>query len=161
MSTHRIIIAVSDNGVIGVNGQIPWHLVNDLKNFKQLTMGTHVVMGRATYDSLPPNGLPGRTLHIISKTSRQNTPGVCWYTSYEATELALSAQPGYVSWIGGVSCVKYALTVASEVHYTRVHAVVDGDTYVDLEPGKHGFTLVSQNKQCEHGLPYTIESWIK
>ena len=78
-----LIVAVSRNGVIGLNNQLPWHLPEDLKYFKSVTMGKPIVMGRKTYDSIG-RPLPGRTNIVITRDSAWSVPGVEVAQSLEA-----------------------------------------------------------------------------
>ena len=70
-----LIVAISENHVIGREGQLPWHLSADLKRFKQLTMGHHIVMGRKTYDSIGRQ-LPGRISVVLTRKSEWTVEGV-------------------------------------------------------------------------------------
>ena len=67
MSEIVLVVAIADNGVIGSNGAIPWHIPEDLKRFKALTMGHTIVMGRKTWDSLPRKPLPGRVNVVVTR----------------------------------------------------------------------------------------------
>ena len=78
-----LIVAVSRNGVIGLNNQLPWHLPEDLKYFKSVTMGKPIVMGRKTYDSIG-RPLPGRTNIVITRDPAWSAPGVEVAQSLEA-----------------------------------------------------------------------------
>ena len=67
MSEIVLVVAIADNGVIGKDGAIPWHISDDLKRFKALTMGHTIVMGRKTWDSLPKKPLPGRVNVVVTR----------------------------------------------------------------------------------------------
>ena len=70
-----LIVAVAENGVIGVNGALPWHIPEDLKRFKALTLGKPMIMGRKTWDSLPRRPLPGRTNIVVTRDNAFRAEG--------------------------------------------------------------------------------------
>jgi dihydrofolate reductase len=124
-----LIVAVARNGVIGHQGQLPWHLSADLKRFKSLTMGHHLVMGRKTYESIG-KPLPGRISLVLSRStplaadSRDNLTYVC--SLAEALELASGDEEAFV--IGGADLFVQALPQADRLYVTWVEADVSGDT---------------------------------
>lgn len=125
-----LIVAVASNSVIGSNNTLPWHLSDDLKRFKALTMGHPIIMGRKTFDSIG-RALPGRTSIVI--TRRHDAPladGVLRATSFdEAIALARTAPGSDEAFvIGGGEVYALALPHAHHLHLTRVHAEVTGDT---------------------------------
>jgi dihydrofolate reductase len=126
-----IIAAVAENGVIGRGGQLPWHLSDDLRRFKQLTMGHTVVMGRRTWESIG-RPLPGRRMVVVSRQSNYeiDTVGVCVAaTLLEALQVGQAAGDDEVFIIGGAELYRAALPIADRLYLTRVHADVVGDTY--------------------------------
>jgi dihydrofolate reductase len=124
-----LIVAVARNGVIGHQGQLPWHLSADLKRFKSLTMGHHLVMGRKTYESIG-KPLPGRISLVLSRStppaadSRENLTYV--RSLAEALELASGDEEAFV--IGGADVFVQALPQADRLYVTWVEADVPGDT---------------------------------
>lgn len=122
-----IVIARATNGVIGRDGKLPWHLPADLKRFKALTMGSAMVMGRKTFESLP-GLLPGRR-HIVLTRDR------AW--SAEGAEVAYSVEEALrlgggerVSIIGGAHIFGLFLPLADRIELTEILADVPGDTLV-------------------------------
>jgi dihydrofolate reductase len=120
-----LVVARAQNGVIGRGGKLPWHLPADLKRFKALTMGSVMVMGRRTFDSLP-GLLPGRR-HIVMTRDRhwfalgvEKAHGV-----HEALELARGER---VSVIGGADIFALFLPIADRLELTEVLEDVEGDT---------------------------------
>ena len=123
-----LIVAMSDDRVIGRDGGLPWHLPADLRRFKQLTMGHYLLMGRKTYESIG-RPLPGRTTVVISRQDDLELPeGVLRARSFaEALELAAGEDEVFV--IGGGQIYEQALPHATRLLITRVHARIDGDTH--------------------------------
>jgi len=122
-----LIVAISDNQIIGREGQLPWHLSADLQRFKQLTMGHHIVMGRKTYDSIGRQ-LPGRTSIVLTRQSDWAVEGVVTATDFESA-LTQAGDDEEVFVIGGSQIYQLALPLVDRLYVTRVHATVQGDTY--------------------------------
>ncbi|HXG87588.1 MAG TPA: dihydrofolate reductase [Vicinamibacterales bacterium] len=132
-----VIVAMARNRVIGANGKIPWHLPNELKMFKRLTMGHHIVMGRKTYESIN-RLLPGRTTVIVTRQRGYSVPGAIVAHSFDQ---ALHACVGddEVFVIGGADIFREALPIASTLHLTIVDAEPAGDVVmpeIDLSEWK-------------------------
>ena len=124
-----IIAAVSENGVIGRDGQIPWDLPADLRNFKRLTMGHHLIIGRKTWESIG-RPLPGRTMIILTRKPGYQTDGCLKAASLpEALEIAEQTGDDEVFIGGGSSIFEHALTLADRIYLSRVHLKVRGDTF--------------------------------
>lgn len=129
----EIVAAVAANGAIGRDGQLPWHLPDDLRHFKALTMGHPVIMGRRTYESVG-RPLPGRLTIVISH-SLANPPHqeVKLANSLEAAiALAAQATPGPAYVVGGAEIYRLALPRVSTMHLTELDEPVDGDTYFPM-----------------------------
>ena len=122
-----LIVAISENYVIGREGQLPWHLSADLKRFKKLTMGHHIVMGRKTYDSIGRQ-LPGRTSVVLTRQTDWAVEGVLTATDLE-TALELAGDDEEVFIIGGSQIYQLALPLVERLYVTRVQTSVSGDTY--------------------------------
>ena len=119
-----LVVAAARNGVIGKDGAIPWRLPEDLKRFKTLTLGHTVVMGRKTWDSLPPNyrPLPGRRNVVVTRDANWQAEGG------EATTLeAALSQGGDIFVIGGGEIYRAALAKADRIELTEVHRDFEGD----------------------------------
>ncbi|OXE37123.1 MAG: dihydrofolate reductase [Phenylobacterium zucineum] len=125
-------IARARNGVIGKDGSLPWKLKTDLANFRAVTIGKPVIMGRKTWDSLPKRPLVGRTNIVLSRDGTFAPPNcvVCEEFSQAvsiAKEQAEDDGRDEVCVIGGVSLFELALPRARRIYLTEVHAEVDGD----------------------------------
>jgi dihydrofolate reductase len=122
-----LIAAVASNGVIGVNGQLPWHLPEDLKHFKKLTLGHPVIMGRKTWESLR-RPLPGRENLVVTRQARYDAPGAAVAASLEGA-LALCAGEPVVFVIGGYQLFLDSLPMAAGLVLTEIHRDFAGDTW--------------------------------
>lgn len=123
-----IVVARAINGVIGRDGTLPWHLPADLKRFKALTMGSAMVMGRRTFDSLP-GLLPGRRHIVLTRDGGWTAPGA--EVAHSMDEALQLARGGAVSVIGGAEIFALFLPMADRIELTEVLAEVDGDTVMD------------------------------
>lgn len=126
-----IIAAVSKNNVIGKDGEIPWHYPEDLKHFKQKTMGNPVVMGSSTYESLPEEFKPlsGRKNIVLTNSGIKKDESVAVANSLdEAWDIAEEhSEKAFI--IGGASIYKQTLKQADKMVITRINEKYDGDTY--------------------------------
>lgn len=123
-----LIVAMSRNGVIGLDGTLPWHIPAELKRFKALTMGHPIVMGRKTWDSIG-RLLPGRTTIIVSRNSSLRVQGAHVARSLEeALELARPDPETFV--IGGAEIFRLALPYAGRIYLTTVAIECAGDTFM-------------------------------
>jgi len=122
-----IVVAASENGVIGVDGDLPWRLSADLRNFKAVTMGKPIVMGRKTWDSLG-RPLPGRQNIVITRQSDFDAEG-CDVVSYPAAALVVADGAEEVMVIGGSQIYSMFLRRAERVYLTRVHTELEGDAF--------------------------------
>lgn len=135
-----VIVAASENGVIGRNGELPWRLSGDLRLFKKITMGHHLVMGRKTYESIG-RLLPGRTTVILTGNRDYQIDGARMAHSLEEVSriIANDTQPFVV---GGAELYRQILPVAKRLFLTRVHAEIFGDAFFEFDPTK--WQLVSE-----------------
>ena len=119
-----IVMARADNGVIGREGKLPWHLPADLRHFKQVTSGTAMIMGRKTFESFP-GLLPGRRHIVITRDPTWSAEGAeVANSAEEALRLAGSER---VTVIGGAEIVRLFLDKASAFELTEVHMDAEGD----------------------------------
>ncbi len=123
-----MIVAASENDVIGVDGDLPWRLSSDLKRFKKLTMGHHIIMGRKTYESIG-RLLPGRTTVIVTRQKSFDAPGAKVVHSIESA-LEACGDDANPFVIGGAAIYGLATPLVDEIQLTRVHVEVQGDTYL-------------------------------
>ena len=146
-----IVVARANNGVIGRDGKLPWHIPADLKRFKALTMGSVMVMGRKTFASLP-GVLPGRRHVVLTRAEHWHAEGVeVVHDRVEALQLA-AGQP--VSVIGGAEIFDLFLPLADKIELTEVLENVEGDTVMG-DPREEGAwrETFSQAYPAEDGQP--------
>lgn len=123
------IVAKSDNNVIGIDNKLPWHLKDDLQNFKKLTMGHHILMGRKTFESIG-KVLPGRVSLVISSEPRPASDNALWFSSiFRAIKHAERNGETELFIIGGEKIFKYALSLVDRIYLTEVKGDIKGDTY--------------------------------
>ena len=120
-----LVVARADNGVIGKNGTLPWHLPADLRHFKQVTMGTPMIMGRRTFDSLP-GLLPGRRHIVLTRDASWSAEGVEVARSVDDALAAAGDERACI--IGGAEIFALFEPIATAVELTEVHLEADGDT---------------------------------
>ena len=124
----ELVVAVSENNVIGRANELPWRLSADLKHFKKLTLGHHILMGRKTYESIG-KALPGRTNWVLSRSS-DFAPADCNIVrTPEEAEAAIDGESPLMV-IGGAEIYRLCLPKAVRIHLTLVHTQIeDGDTF--------------------------------
>jgi len=123
-----MIVALTDDGVIGIENRLPWKLPNDMKWFRQQTMGKPIIMGRKTFESFGARPLPGRTNIIITRDPDYRADACVIVHSIEAA-LDAVRDAGEVMIIGGASFYKQMLPHTDRLYLTLVHAEVDGDAW--------------------------------
>ncbi|GHF58526.1 dihydrofolate reductase [Amycolatopsis bartoniae] len=148
-----LVWAQSANGVIGRDGALPWHLPEDLKHFRALTAGGTVLMGRRTWESLPPRfrPLPGRRNLVLSRTPQEDVE------TFPDLPAALAAVDGDVWVIGGAAVYRAALPFADRIVVTEIREHFDGDTQapdVAREPDSAG-----EWQESATGLHYRFLTW--
>ena len=126
-----LLVAMSSNRVIGRNNQLPWHLPEDLKHFKALTMGHPIIMGRKTYESIG-KVLPGRTNIIVSRMENYIIPGAIVVDSIQgaltaACEVDMPKNEAYV--IGGENIFRQTLPLSQRIYLTEIQKTFEGDTF--------------------------------
>ena len=122
-----LVAAVAANGVIGRDGRLPWHLPEDLKHFKRLTLGHPVIMGRKTWESLSAP-LPGRDNIVVTRTAGYGAAGAAVASSLEAA-LALGAGESVVFIVGGEQLFADSLPLAAGLVLTEIHRDYQGDVF--------------------------------
>lgn len=156
-----LLVAVSENNVIGKDNTLPWHLPNDLKYFKNLTWGMPILMGRKTFDSIG-KPLPGRKSIVITRNKDWQQAGVdVVHSIEEATGKATSFGVKEIFLIGGAEIFKTALADAGRIYLTRIHQTFDGDVFF---PGisTNEWQLVSERFcEADEKNPYnhTYQVW--
>jgi dihydrofolate reductase len=132
MSRPRValVVAMAENRVIGKGGTLPWRLPEDMKWFREITMGKPCIMGRKTWESLPKRPLPGRTNIVVTRNRFYRAEGAATVVSIdEAIAAAMGERPDEIIVIGGSQIYAEVLARTDRIYLTRVHAVADGDAY--------------------------------
>jgi dihydrofolate reductase len=157
-----LIVAAAAHGVIGANGGLPWHLPADLKRFKALTMGHHLLLGRKTWESIG-RPLPGRPMLVLSRAPGLALPPEARQvaTVAEGLEVARAAGERELFGIGGAEVYAQLLPLAERVYWTEVLAEVGGDT-VFPPWDRGGWRVVDREDHpadARHAHPFRFETW--
>ncbi len=161
-----LIVAASENNVIGKHNQLLWRLPNDTKFFKNTTWAMPVIMGRKTFESMNGEPLPGRFNFVIThkkdwKPADEKTQVA--FTLQQAIQLAKQTDCKEAFIIGGGQIYAEAIQIADKIYMTRVHAVLDGDAFFPaIDQNK--WTLESNNNfpiDDKHQYTYSFQVWIK
>lgn len=129
-----LVVAMSENGVIGRGGGLPWRLKSDLRQFKAITTGKPLIMGSSTWDSLPRKPLPGRLNLVLSRDLKFEAPGaVVCNTLFEALDIArehaVEEDAEEICVVGGANVFAQTLPKADRLYLTTVHATLEGDVH--------------------------------
>jgi len=159
MTQLSIIVAVAHDGVIGVNNTLPWHLPEDLKRFRALTMGHHIIMGRKTYDSLG-RLLPGRTTVIVTRNENYKVEGALVANSLEAA-IALCKNDDEVFLIGGAELYQAGLKLAHKLYITEIELNVIGDAFFPALIAEEWQETEREAHTSEKGLNFNYVTYIR
>lgn len=155
-----LIVAMDRSGGIGKDNQVPWHLSDDLKRFKTLTMGHHIIMGRKTYESIGKN-LPGRVSVVITRKPDFFEEGALVANSFEeALQLAHDAGENEAFIIGGGQIYGLALPLADRIYLTQVDTQAECDVFFpefDLDQWVHTQTTFHEADD-RNQYSYTIKT---
>ncbi len=156
-----LIVAVSSNGVIGRDGDLPWHLPADLRHFKKTTMGHHLIVGRATWDEVG-RPLPGRIMVVVTRNRDFHAEGVLVAHSLgEALDLAGTDDEAFIG--GGAEIYRMAFEddLVDRLYLTRVHAEVEGDTLFHTVDWDNWLLAdrIDHPADEKNQHPYTFEVW--
>ena len=157
MTTVSLIVAVAHNNVIGLNNTLPWHLPEDLKRFRSLTTGHHIIMGRKTYESLN-RLLPDRTTVIVTRNSNYRIPGALVAHSLEDA-IAQCQGDDEIFIIGGAELYKEALTVADKLYLTKIDLDVTGDAYFPAFDLNAWQEIARESNVSSSGLPFSYVTY--
>ncbi|HSH72502.1 MAG TPA: dihydrofolate reductase [Methylophilaceae bacterium] len=153
MTCLSLIVAVARNRVIGVNNTLPWHLPEDLKRFRALTMGHHIIMGRKTYESLG-RLLPGRTTVIVTRNAGYQVEGALVAHSLQDAIKLCRADPE-VFLIGGAELYQDGLKLANKLYLTTIDAEYEGDAFFP-EFDSHAWLKISREQYVSaNGLAFS------
>lgn len=156
-----LLVAASENNVIGKDNKLPWHLPNDLKYFKNLTWGMPILMGRKTFESIG-KALPGRKSIVITRNQTWQQEGVdVVHSTEEAIKKAEEYGVKEIFVIGGAEIFKTSLPDATRLYLTRIHQNFDGDVFFP-EVAEKEWQLKS-SRFCEadekNSYNHTYEVW--
>jgi dihydrofolate reductase len=155
-----LLVAMDEKRGIGKDGKLPWRLSSDMKRFRELTMGHHIIVGRKTFESIG-KPLPGRQTIIVTRNPDYRVEGCLIAGSVEAAiELAASRGESEAFVIGGANIYAQSLDIADRIYLTEVHAEVDADTFFpefdrsEWTEGECTFQPVDEKNQ--HACTFTL-----
>ncbi|MDA9221470.1 dihydrofolate reductase [Methylophilaceae bacterium] len=156
MNKFSIIVAMSENYVIGLNNSLPWHLSDDLKRFKEITTGHQIVMGRKTYESIG-KPLPNRDNFVLTRNAKLQIDGINVIKSLN--DIPSSDKKTFI--IGGGEIYTQLINSCDELLVTKIHCEIDGDAYfpiIDLSV----WSLINQSEKfTENDLEYSYLTYRK
>lgn len=161
--TISLVVAASENNAIGKNGQLLWHLPNDLKFFKNTTWGFPVIMGRKTFESVN-KPLPGRTNIVITSKPDWEAKGVITVRSLEESiQKAGETNSKQAFIIGGGEIYKQSMDIADKIYITRVHANLEGDTFFPTIDKSKWQLIEDEIFEIDekHAYSYSFQIWEK
>ncbi len=153
----QLVVAYSDNRVIGKDNTLPWRLPSDLAHFKRVTLGHPIVMGRKTWESLG-RALPGRPNLVISRNREFLAEGARVFPSLDAA-LHACQDAQRVSVIGGEQLFRLALPLAHEIVATEVHAHIQGDTWFPPVDASQWVETQRHPQPDENGLSFDFVTY--
>ncbi|MBS1271850.1 MAG: Dihydrofolate reductase type 3 [Candidatus Marinimicrobia bacterium] len=157
--TISIIAALSDNGTIGKDNDLPWHLPADMKHFKETTMGKPVIMGRKTFESLGKKPLRGRKNIVVTRQTDYEAEGaVVAHSLKEAFEAAGDAEEIMVA--GGFAIYKSALPQTDRMYLTIIHEQFEGDTkFPDINPANWDEVEREDHEKNDHPYDFSFVTY--
>jgi dihydrofolate reductase len=159
MTQLSLIVAIANHQVIGVRNTLPWHLPEDLKRFRALTTGHHIIMGRKTYESLG-RLLPGRTTVIVTRNKDYQLEGALIAHSLEAA-VGLCKNDDEIFLIGGAELYQDGLKFADKLYITEVDLTVEGDAFFP----EFDLNLWQETSREEltsaQGLPFSYITYVR
>jgi dihydrofolate reductase len=148
-----LIVAMARNRTIGVNNTLPWRCPEDLKHFKALTMGHHMIMGRKTFDSIG-KPLPGRTTVIVTRNTELKVEGCLVAHSLEQA-ITVCQDDSEIFIVGGAELYAQALPLVDKLYITEIHQDIDGDAHFPAY-NQADWSLVSKEIRSQQ-LPQPLE----
>jgi dihydrofolate reductase len=160
MKLH-LIFARASNGVIGYKNKLPWHLPEDMAHFKRMTLGSPVIMGRKTWDSLPPRfrPLPGRLNIVLTRQTDWQEDGTRCFTGLKEA-LAFCTQHENVWVIGGAQIYAQAEPIADSAVVTEIDAPFEGDAYAP-QFGPGWVETARENHISTNGLKFSFVTYTR
>lgn len=159
MTKLSIIVAIANNRVIGVDNTLPWHLPEDLKRFKALTMGHHIIMGRKTHESLG-RLLPGRTTVIVTRNPHYKVEGALITSSLQAA-IALCQDDDEVFLIGGAELYQDGLKLADKLYITEIALEVMGDAHFPEFQSDDWLEISREAHTSAQGLSFNYVTYVR
>lgn len=162
MKNISIIVAIAENDAIGKDNLLLWHLPDDLKRFKEITLGHRVIMGRNTYLSLPFRPLRNRTNVVITDDPGEKFEGCTTVNSIgEAMELCDDGEESFI--IGGGSVYRQFMPLANKLYITRVHKEFEADTFFPKIDENEWKLMDSEHHPADekHEFPFTFLTYVK
>lgn len=159
MTTVSLIVAVANQNVIGLNNTLPWHLPEDLKHFRALTTGHHIIMGRKTYESLN-RLLPDRTSVIVTRNRDYQVAGAVIAHSLQDA-IAQCQQDEEVFIIGGAELYKEGLLLADKLYITQIELEVAGDAYFPVFDADAWQKVAYEPHISASGLAFSYATYVR
>lgn len=157
--TLNVIAAMARNRVIGIHNTLPWRLPEDLKHFKALTMGHHIIMGRKTYESIG-KPLPGRTTVIVTRDAGHRVAGCLTATSIDAAIAACGDDPE-IFFVGGAEMYAQVLPRADRLYLTEIQAEYEGDAWFPAFDRSAWKEVDRQARVNDAGLGYDFVTYTR
>ena len=156
MNKFSIIVAMSENYVIGLNNSLPWHLSDDLKRFKEITTGHQIVMGRKTYESIG-RPLPNRDNFVLTRNAKLQIDGINVIKSLN--DIPSSDKKTFI--IGGGEIYTQLINSCDELLVTKIHCEIDGDAYFPIIDLSVWSLINHSEKFTENDLEYSYLTYRK
>lgn len=154
--TLSLIVAMTDDRVIGRNNQLPWHLSDDLKRFKKITMGHPIIMGRKTYESIG-KPLPGRQNVVITNNKAFKAEGVTVAHGLCEALAACEQDKTERFVIGGAGLFETALPMADKLYLTLIHHPFEGDVYFPVFNLEKDFRVIEKTTHTNNAPAFTYD----
>lgn len=157
-----LLVAADENGGIGFQNKLPWHLPADLKYFKQLTLHHHVLMGRKTFESIG-KPLPQRVNLVLTSDKEYHAAGIITVNSInDAINFAREAVEDELFVIGGAKVFKNFIDTAHKLYLTRIHAAFEADVFLPFEVDPSWQLLDSEHHSADekNKWPYTFQTYL-
>ena len=156
-----IIVAIAKNGVIGLKNRLPWHLPEDLKHFKEITLGHPILMGDRTFESLG-KPLPGRENVVLTLDKNYSAKGVVIIHSLDEAVKRYATKEAFV--IGGATIYKLALPLADKLYLTLIDKDFEGDAFFPETDLKKDFQMIEESPRFiseKEKIPYRFVTAIR
>ena len=154
MRKITIIVAASENSVIGYKNALPWHISEDLKNFKKITINHSVIMGRKTFESIG-KPLKDRKNIVISRDKKLKIEGIEVVNSLDDA-VCRTKDENEIFIIGGEQIYKIALPIATNMHITRVYSTIEGDAFFPTFENSQWKILSQNDLESKEGLKFSF-----